>query len=279
MEKIETPTREGMQALVEASTTLSDAAKYYWGYMFGLAQEFIIPFLESRKIPVRDASIIEIGCAEGGNLCAMSEVGARELVGTDIAEPRLENARIIADLLGQKITYSSHDVIYQPPFRDWLEHFDLALLRDVIEHLDDAEVALRNIRQVLKPNGVLYVTFPPYYSPFGGHQQTLVNWASKVPFMHLLPERVFERMIASGRPADKVEVRRLRRIRMTTTKFRRAAKNAGYSIIDEKLYFIRPVYKMKFGLNPVSANIVRSLPVLRDVVALEAGYLLRKKEA
>lgn len=278
MKKIESLSEAGMRALVEASTTLSDAVKYYWGYMYGLSEQFIIPYLESKKVPIADAAVIEIGCAEGGNLCAMAEVGARELVGTDIAEPRLDNARIIADLLGEKITYSSHDVIYQPPFRDWLEHFDLALLRDVIEHLDDAEVALRNIRQVLKPNGVLYVTFPPYYSPFGGHQQTLVNWASKVPFMHLLPERVFERMIASGREADKVEVRRLRRIRMTTTKFRRAAQNAGYSIMDEKLYFIRPVYKMKFGLNPVSADVVRGLPVVRDVVALEAGYLLRKRE-
>jgi hypothetical protein len=86
-------------------------------------------------------------------------------------------------------------------------------------------------------------------------------------------------MIASGREADKVEVRRLRRIRMTTTKFRRAARAAGYSILDEKLYFIRPVYKMKFGLNPVSADIVRPFPVLRDVIALEAGYLLRKNES
>jgi SAM-dependent methyltransferase len=279
MEKIETLSHDGMQALVNASPALNDADKYYWGYMYGLAEKFIIPYLESKKVPIKGSAIIEIGCAEGGNLCAMAEVGARELVGTDIAEVRLDTARVIADLLGQKITYSSHDVIYQPPFRDWLEHFDVALLRDVIEHLDDAEVALRNIRQVLKPNGVLYVTFPPYYSPFGGHQQTLVNWSSKIPFMHLLPERVFEKMIASGREADKVEVRRLRRIRMTTTKFRRAARAAGYSILDEKLYFIRPVYKMKFGLNPVSADIVRPFPVLRDVIALEAGYLLRKNES
>src|SRR5688500_4436622 len=278
MKKNESLSQAGMRALIEASTTLSDAVKYYWGYMYGLSEQFIIPYLESKKVPIAGAAVIEIGCAEGGNLCAMAEVGARELVGTDIAESRLDNARVIADMLGLKITYSSHDVIGQPPFRDWLEHFDLALLRDVIEHLDDAEVALRNIRQVLKPNGVLYVTFPPYYSPYGGHQQTLVNWASRVPFMHLLPERVFERMIASGREADKVEVRRLRRIRMTTTKFRRAAHNAGYSIVDEKLYFIRPVYKMKFGLNPVSADVVRSLPIVRDVVALEAGYLLRKRD-
>jgi SAM-dependent methyltransferase len=273
-----TRTISRLQQLVHAATTIDAADKYYWGYMYGLAQEFIIPYLERRGVDLKRSSVIEIGCAEGGNLCAMAEAGAPELAGTDIAEVRLESARKIADLLGLKITYSSHDVIGEPPFPDWLEHFDLALLRDVIEHLDSAEVALRNIRQVLKPSGLLYVTFPPYYSPFGGHQQTLVSWASRIPFMHLFPESVFERMIASGRAADKVEVRRLRRIRMTTGKFRAAATAAGYSILDEKLYFIRPVYKMKFGLSPVSADLIKPIPGLRDIVALEAGYLLKKCE-
>jgi len=248
---------------------------YYWGYMYGLSQEYIISYLESKGIAIAGASVIEIGCAEGGNLCAMAEHGAKDLVGTDIALERLKTAKEVAEFLGIDITYSSHDVIYDEPLPEWIGRFDLAMLRDVIEHLDDAEVALRNIRRVLKPGGALYVTFPPYYSPFGGHQQTLVNWSSKIPFMHLLPEPVFEKMIASGREADKVEVRRLRRIRMTTQKFRRAARAAGYSVADEKLYFIRPVFKMKFGLNPISANIIKPLPVVRDVVALEAGYILR----
>jgi ubiquinone/menaquinone biosynthesis C-methylase UbiE len=262
--------------IVEATSELDANDKYYWGYMYGLAKEYMISHLEKKGVPIRGAKIIEIGCAEGGNLCAMAEHGAAELVGTDINEPRLVTAEKVAEMAGLEITYSSHDIIYQDPFPEWIEHFDVAFLRDVIEHLDDAEIALRNIRRVLKPGGALYVTFPPYYSPFGGHQQTLVNWSSRIPFMHLLPEPVFEKMIASGREADKVEVRRLRRIRMTTGKFRRAAKAAGFAIADEKLFFIRPVYKMKFGLNPVSADIIKPFPVIRDVVALEAGYLLKR---
>lgn len=262
---------------VQASGQLSDAEKYYWGYMYGLATEYIIPFFGRKNIPVKDAAIIEIGCAEGGNLCAFHQQGAKELVGTDIAEVRLDSARKIAGILDVPAVYSSHDVIFQDPAPEWLNHFDVALLRDVIEHLDDTTAALKNIRRMLKPGGYLYITFPPYYSPYGGHQQTLVNGASKIPFVHLLPKGLFEKAIASGRAADKVEVRRLRNIRMTTSKLRAAAKAAGYSIADERLYLLRPVFKMKFGLYPVSANFLKPFPGLRDVMALEAGYLLRNE--
>ncbi len=149
------------------------------------------------------------------------------------------------------------------------------ILRDVIEHLDDATIALRNIRRILKPGGALYVTFPPYYSPFGGHQHLLGNTAGKFPFMHLLPEALFTPLIQSGIERNRIEVERIRKIRMTTSKFHRAARAAGFTITDEKLYFIRPVFKMKFGLPPIAANFVRPIPGLRDIVALEAGYILK----
>ena len=248
---------------------------YYWGYMYDLSQDYMIDYLERNGAKIRGGSIVEIGAAEGGNLCAMAEHGAAELVGTDIAEVRLQSARRIADELGLEITYSTNDIIYEEQPQEWRGHFDLALLRDVIEHLDDAETALRNIKGLLKPGGMLYVTFPPWYSPFGAHQQLLLNGASKIPYVHFLPTPLFERVISSGRPNDVVEVRRLREIRMTTSKFRRAATRAGYEIVDEKLFFIRPVFRSKFGLPPIGANILKPFPGLRDLLALEAGYILR----
>src|SRR5690606_29168576 len=158
----------------------------------------------------------------------------------------------------------SNDIIYQEQPAEWQGHFDVALLRDVIEHLDDPAIALRNIKKLLKPGGALYVTFPPYFSPFGGHQQLLLNWSSKIPFIHLLPKPFFNVIVASGREADRIEVKRLKEIRMTTTKLRKAAKEAGFTVADEKLYLLRPVFKMKFGLPTISANVLKPLPGVRD---------------
>lgn len=260
-------------------SSIDPVVVYYWGYMYDLSNDYMLDYLERQGISFPETRVIEIGAAEGGNLCAMAQRGAKELVGTDIAEERLRSARKIARILELPITYTSNDIIYQEQPPEWIGHFDLALLRDVIEHLDDAEVALRNIGKLLRPGGTLYVTFPPWYSPFGGHQQLLVNGASRIPWIHVLPRALFERAIASGRPNDVVEVRRLREIRMTTTKFRRAASLAGYDLIDEQLFFIRPVFRSKFGLRPISANLLRRFPGLRDVFALEAGYVLRKRDS
>ena len=39
-------------------------------------------------------------------------------------------------------------------------HFDLVLLRDVIEHLEETELSLRHVMDFMKPGGWLYVVFP-----------------------------------------------------------------------------------------------------------------------
>ena len=49
---------------------------------------------------------------------------------------------------------------YQLPFQS--EEFDVAVLADVIEHLEEPEAALAEAARVLKPKGVLIVTTPKW---------------------------------------------------------------------------------------------------------------------
>ena len=64
-------------------------------------------------------------------------------------------------------------------------------MRDVIEHVFDQESAMKNIKELLKPEGKLFISFPPKYSPFAGHQQNSSRTLSKLPFLHLLPTLLY----------------------------------------------------------------------------------------
>ena len=212
---------------VQNSDRVQSYTKYYWGYQYRLAREVLVPMLTESGAFQAGNNVVEIGCAEGGVLHAFAEAGAGKAIGTDIAVERLERGKNISEIIDLPVEFTSHDIIEHEPLNEWKETADLVLLRDVIEHLDDPAAALANIKKIIKPGGHLYVTFPPYHSPYGGHQQILMNSWGKFPYIHLLPEKIFDKMIASGRPNDIVEVKRLHKIRMTPKKFIAAAKDTG----------------------------------------------------
>lgn len=264
--------------IIQKSNELPDNDKYYWGYPFRLAETVLIPYLEKLNAFKKGDKVAEIGSAEGGALAAFVQEGATNALGTDIAMNRLEAGKKIAGILDLPIEFTGHDIINNPPEDKWIGAFDLALLRDVIEHLDDTNIALRNIKKIIKPGGYLFVTFPPYYSPFGGHQHTVANKGGKLPYIHLLPDFIFHKFIASGRENDIGEVKRLKTIRLTAKKFINAAKEESYEIAHKDYYLLRPVFKMKFGLPAIKLTPVSFLPLVKSFFSLEAAYLLKVPE-
>jgi SAM-dependent methyltransferase len=262
---------------INASNLISANDKHYWGYQYRLGAEVLVPYLSERGVFQRGSRVAEIGCAEAGVLMAFVEAGAGDgALGTDIEQHRLANGRTIADAAEIPLTLSPHDVLFDEPLPEWRNAFDLVILRDVIEHLDDTFLALKNIQKLLKPNGYLFIEFPPYNSPFGGHQHLLRNTFGKFPYAHLLPKPFFNRMTASGwHEVDISEVRRLNTIRLSPAKFKRAATQAGYSLVHEQYFLLRPVFKMKFGLPTIPLTPIKWLPGVKEIFSLEANYILQ----
>ena len=77
------------------------------------------------------------------------------------------------------------DVLEPFPFED--NEFDVLYCSSVIEHVSDPANLLKESWRVLKPGGVLFLSFPPFYSLalIGGHQFK--------PF-HFLGERLAVRL-------------------------------------------------------------------------------------
>lgn len=250
--------------------------KYYWGYMYELGNEYLVPYISKLGAFTKGDKVCEIGSAEGGVLASFVEFGASEGLGTDIAKDRLEFGNKISEICGMNLEFVYHNILSEGINKEWENKYDLVLLRDVIEHLENTEIALKNIKKIIKDGGHLFVTFPPYYSPFGGHQHTLANFWGKIPYIHCLPNFIFHRLIQSGRKADIEEVIRLQKIKLTTNKFERAANSAGYEVVNIDYYLIRPVFKSKFGLRPIKITFLKNIPFAKNLLALEATYLLKK---
>jgi SAM-dependent methyltransferase len=59
--------------------------------------------------------------------------------------------------------------------------FDFVYSHSVFEHIDDAEGALREVRRVLKPNGVAYISIHLYTSHSGSHDPKVLADGTPVP--------------------------------------------------------------------------------------------------
>lgn len=255
---------------------IPDNYKYYWGYQFQLGEDVIVPYLSQLNTFKAGYRVMEIGSAEGGVLAALVQAGAKDALATDIAQNRLDMGANISKILELPIEFKYHNIMQDDIPAEWQNSADLVILRDVIEHLDDAETALANIQKFLKPGGFLYITFPPYYSPYGGHQHIVMNSWGKLPYIHFLPANLFHSLVKSGRPGDVGEVMRLKKIRLTPKKFMASATSAGYKIYHSDYFMIRPVFKMKFGLPPVKITSLSSLPFVKGFFSLEASFILQK---
>lgn len=277
MPKLSTRTADRVK-LLESRSDLNSYERYYFGYQYGLGSEYIVPYLQKHGVNLQGTSICEIGCGEGGVLAALTEEKPAEVVGIDIRQSALDSAKKTFDALDLSAEFTIHDITNSPTPPKWKDHFDFVTLRDVIEHLLDTEKSLKHVAEFVKPGGHIFIVFPPYYSPFGAHQHLLDNAMGKLPFIQTLPDKLFTKAYKKARlQIDVDEVAHIRNVRLTIAKMRKAIESQGFELIREELYFLRPVFKMKFGLPSIRANFLKALPGIRELFALEASYLIRKR--
>ncbi len=264
--------------IIEALPEYIQRTKRNFRMQYRLAKHTLIPWLETRGVLPKPANVIEIGCAEGGVLAGFIERGTTVAVGTDIAGRLLTDiSEPIAQRLGLDVTYSEHDVINEDPLPGWRGAFNVVVLRDVIEHLDDTSAALRNISKLLVPGGVVLLTFPPYTSAFGGHQQLLGTGPGSLPWVHMLPKAWFKRIVQRGDPLNAEEVMRLHRIRLSADDVTQAAKAAGLDVIDQRYFLLRPVFRWKYQkpIPTIEMTGLKGMSLARKL-AMEVAMILQK---
>lgn len=125
--------------------------------------------------------ILDAGCGDGYYLYLLSRLGKFNLTGIDYLDKNIKDAK--RQVNNTTIRYFTGN-IQNMPFKSG--SFNKIILSEVLEHVQDDYLALKELSRVLDKNGKLYVTVPHINYPF--------FWD---PINYLL-QRIFKIHIKSG---------------------------------------------------------------------------------
>jgi SAM-dependent methyltransferase len=224
-------------------------AAYYLHYQAALARGFLVPFMEEHGVTLAGARLLDVGCGNGGCTAAFAE-RAESCLGIDIGD--------FPWVAGPNLAFRKGDILDASVARSIEGQFDIVVLRDVIEHIGDKSRLMAHVRGAIRGSGHALVTFPPFYSPFGAHQQVVLRGSALryAPFVHWHPS-----------------LRQVVSTRVTVAGFEKLVRRFGMRVRARRLYVIHPSLELRYGL----PTIVFPLPWVagaREVFCSGAAYLL-----
>jgi 2-polyprenyl-3-methyl-5-hydroxy-6-metoxy-1,4-benzoquinol methylase len=107
----------------------------------------ILPYIPNKKLRVLD-----VACGESKLYEALARHRQIEYTGMDLSPVLVEKNK------KKKYDVRVHDVTTPFPFP--ANTFDVVLATEIIEHVNDTDAMLQNIKRVLKKNGILVLTTP-----------------------------------------------------------------------------------------------------------------------
>jgi SAM-dependent methyltransferase len=218
----------------------------------------IILYLERHGVELGGRRMLDLGSGFGGYSREFAGRGA-SVVSLDLVQP--------AGLLSPTVKPVRGSAL-ELPFRE--QSFDIVFCASLIEHVPSPGRLLEEVERVLSPDGFAYVSFPPYWSPVGGHEFSPYHYLGERLAIRLArrratpPEWVHR---VQDRPAGPRSFESLYRgwglYRMTIRRMRRLLTGTRWERLNLSTRYL-----------PVS--LVR-WPLLGELFTWHAQFLLRKR--
>lgn len=239
-------------------------------------RSYVLPFIEETHAIGEDTRVLEIGCGEGGVLVPFAERGC-ECVGVDLDKKRIDLAN---EFLSDEIAAGKAKFLYKNVYDDdfvaeFTAYFDIIILKDVIEHIPDQEAFVPHIKKFLRTGGQIFFGFPPWYMPFGGHQQTCSKKMGMMPYYHILPKPLYKSVLKMiGEPESIIkDLEEIYDTRITIERFERIVKQSGLDVKKKQHYLFNPIYKYKFGVKPRKQTpVISAIPFVRNFLTTCVYY-------
>jgi ubiquinone/menaquinone biosynthesis C-methylase UbiE len=129
--------------------------------------------------------VLDVGCGRADYLRELL-AHSPNIVGIETATDKLEGCFRVHPELRDRVLHVSVESMPFPA-----GHFDVVIVNEVLEHIQDQDAALREIHRVLRPRGKLLLFCPNRLFPFETHglmvRGVMRMW---VPALHYLPRSV-----------------------------------------------------------------------------------------
>lgn len=248
--------------------------RQYFNELAITSERHFIPYIRQQHPIGPGTSVLEIGCGEGGNLAPFARLGCG-VTGIDISRNRIRESNLFFSHEHLRANLICDDIFR---ISGSLPQFDIILCHDVIEHIAAKKTLFQRAHSLLNDHGVMFVAFPAWQMPFGGHQQICRSaLVSHLPFIHLLPRGLYRRMLSAAGESEQMlaELSSIRDTRISIGAFESLATSTGWTIADRRLYLINPHYETKHGLTPrILPRCICRLPYLRNFISTSCLYLL-----
>lgn len=215
----------------------------------------LIRYMEEHGVRFTGSTLLDLGSGLGGYSRELAAHGAT-VFAVDLTPPRRRAS-------GVHPVRASAAVV---PLRD--ASVDLVFCASLIEHVPRPEEILGEIERVLKPGGTAYVSFPPYYSPLGGHEYAPFHYLGERIAMRLRGRRRVPEWVHGLYPVhnDAASFSDLFTgwglFKMTIRKFRRLLRTSRLRCLDMSTRYL-------------PASFIR-WPGIGEVLTWHAQFLLRK---
>lgn len=244
--------------------------EYYSTYQYKLAELHYIPLFREWGVEVAGKKVLDVGCGDGGFTTAIADAGA-DCTGVEVRDFGWKTDR-------PDLRFIQQDILAADAGEKVGNDYDIIILRDVIEHIDlkvkhDFMLALKKFTS---SSGIIFMTFPPFYSPFGLHQQTFLrSFLKKMPYLGWIPGPILNLSLKALGESEKAraDVKEIRECRMTIGRFKRMVRRLQFSIQNEKYFFIRPSHELRYGWPLKESNLSR-VPILKEILILGTVFKL-----
>ncbi|MEO8436824.1 MAG: class I SAM-dependent methyltransferase [Chloroflexota bacterium] len=243
--------------------------------------------------------ILEVGCYDGAAAFQLARRPGTEVVASDLAryylvqrpgtsvdadlaaqQTRLadirERARVLADLAPGTVGFVEDDITRSDlPSAS----FDAIVSFEVLEHVQDPLAAFAGMARLLRPGGVVYHDYNPFFSANGGHSLCTLD----LPWGHArLDADDFERYVQEIRPSEVDQALRFYHEslnRMTQVDLRAAITAAGLETVAVVPWFDRRLVPRLDAA--IIAEVRRTYPtaVVDDLLATFVAVVARRRPA